>query len=99
MKQSAADAVGPFLSQPPTTGWAEAAVAAVMDDFQFQAVGALKGGVALAGVVAEEHGLDGLALVLGKGRLILVEEVNQNVVSQERYRVLQTCAIYSGDNL
>jgi hypothetical protein len=51
-----------------------------MDYLLFVAVGTLKSHVTLAWVVAKKHGLDGLALVLGKRSLILVEEVNQDVV-------------------
>jgi len=81
----ATDPLCPVLSQPPAACWAQAAVAAVVDYSLLATFGADEGDVALAWVMAEEHCLYGIALVLGKGTLICLEEVNKNVVFQERF--------------
>lgn len=98
-EEMAADSLCPILGQPPATGRAQAAVAAVMDCLFLATLGADEGDVALAWVMAEEHCLYGIALVLGKRTLICLEEVNKNVVFQERFLVFDTYVVYPGDNL
>lgn len=98
-EEMAADPLCPILSQPPATGRAEAAVATVVDDFLLATFGTEKRGVSLAWVVAEEHCLYGIALVLGKRTLICIEEINKNVVFQERFLVFDTYVVFPGDNL
>jgi len=63
-EEVAADSFCPVLSQPPAAGRAQAAVAAMVDDFHLAALWADEGDIALAWVVAEEHCLYGIALVL-----------------------------------
>jgi hypothetical protein len=94
----AAHSLCPILSQPPAAGRAQAAVAAVVDDFLLPALWTDEGDIALAFVMAEEHCLYGIALVLGKGSLICLKEVNKNVVFQERFAVF-AYNFFSGDNL
>jgi len=97
-EKMAAHPLCPIFSQSPAAGRAQAAVAAVVDDFLLTALWALISDISLAWIVAEEHCLYGIALVLGKGSLICLKEVNKNVVFQERF-VVFAYNFFSGDNL
>ncbi|MCR4307048.1 MAG: hypothetical protein NUV80_00625 [Candidatus Berkelbacteria bacterium] len=90
--------VCPFLSEPAPTGWAQPAIAAEVHRFPCFAFFALKHGITLAWVMAEEHLLDFGELVLAERKLILAYERRDYVVSQERFLVF-AYSIFPGDNL
>ena len=56
-----------------------------MDYSCITAIRALENDVALAGIMAKEHTLDLIELMVTKQRFILLQQLNKYVVRKERY--------------